>query len=50
MPGKLQRDSGMDLKIKGRAGAEFVVEDVEGRDEVFRRVVGVSGSEWQVVW
>ena len=50
MPGKLQRDSGMDLRIRGKGGWEGVVEDVEGRDEVFRRVVGVSGSEWQVVW
>lgn len=50
MPGKLQRDSGMDLRIQGKGGWEEVLGDVKGRDEAFSQVVGFSEGVWQVVW
>ena len=53
LPGKLQRDSGMDLKIRGKGGKggkEEVLGDVKGRDEAFSQIVGFSEEVWQVVW
>lgn len=50
LPGKLQRDSGMDLKVRGKGGREEVLGDVEGRDEAFSQIVGFSEEVWQVVW
>lgn len=50
MPGKLQKDSGMDLKVRGKGGWEEELRNVQGRDEAFSQVVGFSESVWQVVW
>ena len=50
LPGKLQRDSGMDLTIRGTGEKEEVLGDVKGRDEAFSQIVGFSEEVWQVVW
>jgi hypothetical protein len=50
VPGKLQKDSGMDLKIRSKGGREEVLKNVEERDEAFSQIVGFSENLWQVVW
>ncbi|KAF1956333.1 hypothetical protein CC80DRAFT_446178 [Byssothecium circinans] len=54
---KVKSDSGKDLKIieKGKGekkgeGKEWVVEDVDLRDQVFSQILGFSDTAWQVVW
>ncbi|KAF2743486.1 hypothetical protein M011DRAFT_471419 [Sporormia fimetaria CBS 119925] len=52
------KDSGKDLRIvvkggKGGVGAreeEFVLNNVDDRDEAFGQIVGFSDTDWQVVW
>ncbi|OAL47228.1 hypothetical protein IQ07DRAFT_573080 [Pyrenochaeta sp. DS3sAY3a] len=51
MPRKLARDMRRDLRLGDAGGRQWVLEDVQGRDEVFSQIVGFSaGREWQVVW
>ncbi|KAF1851376.1 uncharacterized protein K460DRAFT_303543 [Cucurbitaria berberidis CBS 394.84] len=50
MPEKMRRDSGKDLKLVDKAGMEWVLKDVDQRDEAFSQIVGFSKSTWQVVW
>lgn len=52
IPTKLKSSSGKDLKIVigGEGGREYVVQDMEGRDEAFGQVVGFSEQAWQVTW
>ncbi|KAL1648199.1 hypothetical protein SLS61_007071 [Didymella pomorum] len=50
IPSKLQRDSGQDLKIGSRDGREFMLKQVDKRDEAFSQIVGFSNIPWQVVW
>jgi hypothetical protein len=44
------KDSGKDLKLVTVAGREFVLTNVDRRDEVFSQIVGFSDTDWQVVW
>ncbi|KAF1349477.1 hypothetical protein EJ07DRAFT_139711 [Lizonia empirigonia] len=50
IPSKLQRDSGQDLKIGSRDGREYLLKQVDKRDEAFTQIVGFSNITWQVVW
>lgn len=49
IPG-LGQSEGKDLKFVDRKGEEWVLENVEKRDECFSQIVGFSGIDWQVVW
>lgn len=44
------KDSGKDLKFVDREGKEYLLNNVDGRDEAFSQVVGFSDTDWQVVW
>jgi hypothetical protein len=50
IPKKLQKDSGQDLKIGSRDGREYLLKQVDRRDEAFSQVIGFSNITWQVVW
>lgn len=50
IPNKLQKDSGQDLKIGTRDGREYLLKQVDKRDEAFSQIVGFSNITWQVVW
>jgi hypothetical protein len=50
IPGKLVRDSGKDLKFVVGLGREWVLRDVEQRDQAFSQVIGFSRTTWQIVW
>jgi len=50
IPKKLQMDSGQDLKIGSRDGKEYLLKQVDKRDEAFSQIVGFSNVAWQVVW
>jgi hypothetical protein len=50
IPGKLQRDSGQDLKFGSRDGREYLLKQVDKRDEAFTQIIGFSNITWQVVW
>lgn len=47
---KLQKDSGQDIKLGSRDGREYLVKQVDKRDEAFSQIVGFSNIKWQVVW
>jgi hypothetical protein len=44
------RDSGKDLKFVDVQGNEYIVSNLDGRDEAFSQIVGFSDIDWQVVW
>ncbi|XPT02863.1 hypothetical protein M3J09_011969 [Ascochyta lentis] len=50
IPKRLQIDSGQDLKIGSRDGKEYLLKQVDKRDEAFSQIVGFSNVTWQVVW
>ncbi|KAH7378192.1 hypothetical protein DE146DRAFT_701511 [Phaeosphaeria sp. MPI-PUGE-AT-0046c] len=52
LPAKIKSNSGKDLKISLSKGGEreYVVQDMEKRDEAFGQIVGFSGRVWQVIW
>lgn len=50
IPDKLQRDSGKDLKFITKDGQEFVLSQVDQRDEAFSQIIGFAPANWQVVW
>jgi hypothetical protein len=50
IPGKLVRDSGNDLKFTDWQGGEWVLRDVDQRDQAFSQILGFSRTTWQVVW
>lgn len=52
VPGKLQSDSGLDLKlvVEGEGGGAYVLGDMRQRDEAFSQIVGFSARVWQIVW
>jgi hypothetical protein len=50
IPNKLQKDSGKDLKLVLKNGAEILLSDMVQRDEAFSQIVGFSQSTWQIVW
>ncbi|KAF2033071.1 hypothetical protein EK21DRAFT_59218, partial [Setomelanomma holmii] len=50
VPSKLTTDSGKDLKLVTKEGKEWVMENLEQRDEAFSQIVGFSQTTWQIVW
>ncbi|OAG06918.1 uncharacterized protein CC84DRAFT_1088757 [Paraphaeosphaeria sporulosa] len=50
IPGKLQGDSGKDLRLVSRSGGVHLLEKVDKRDEAFSQMVGFSKVTWQVLW
>ncbi|KAH6491886.1 hypothetical protein HBI55_139880 [Parastagonospora nodorum] len=50
VPGKIQSDSGLDLKLVLSDGNEYVLGDMRQRDEAFSQILGFSATVWQVVW
>jgi hypothetical protein len=43
-------DSGKDLKLVSKGGDEWVMTNVDSRDQAFSQVLGFSDAVWQVVW
>ncbi|KAF2440804.1 hypothetical protein P171DRAFT_500312 [Karstenula rhodostoma CBS 690.94] len=50
IPGKLQEDSGKDLRFISRSGKICLLKKVDKRDEAFSQIVGFSNITWQVLW
>ncbi|KAH7086267.1 hypothetical protein FB567DRAFT_444293 [Paraphoma chrysanthemicola] len=50
VPSKLTTDSGKDLKLVMMDGEEYLVVNMEQRDEAFSQIVGFSATKWQIVW
>tara|TARA_R110002003_G_scaffold54_9_gene4747 strand:+ start:13070 stop:13975 length:906 start_codon:yes stop_codon:yes gene_type:complete len=50
VPSKLTTDSGKDLKLVTKEGKEYVMKNLEQRDEAFSQIVGFSHTTWQIVW
>jgi hypothetical protein len=44
------KDSGKDLRIVDTRGIEYVLRNVDARDELFSQIIGFYPKEWQVVW
>ena len=47
---KPKSDSGKDLRIVSKTGVEWVVVNIDGRDQAFSQIVGFSNTTWQIVW
>jgi len=45
-----KQDSGKDLKIVSKAGKEWILRNMDKRDQAFSQIVGFSDTAWQVVW
>jgi hypothetical protein len=50
VPSQLKTDSGKDLKVVTKLGKEFLLSDMQQRDEAFSQIVGFSQTTWQVAW
>lgn len=50
IPDKLKRDSGKDLRIVSETGQEWLLKNMDQRDEAFSQIVGFSKNDWQVLW
>lgn len=50
IPEKLHKDSGQDLRIKSKNGQDWLLRNVDKRDEAFSQVIGFSDVVWQVNW
>lgn len=50
LPGKLQRDSGKDLRVTSMSGETHLLKKVDKRDEAFSQMTGFSNIVWQVLW
>jgi hypothetical protein len=50
IPSQLKTDSGKDLKLVTKAGLEYLLSDMDQRDEAFTQIVGFSQATWQLVW
>ena len=47
---KFFNDTGKDMKLQSKEGREWVLTNVDLRDQVFSQIVGFSDSVWQIVW
>jgi hypothetical protein len=47
---KLATDSGKDLRFVTKTGTEYLLGDMEQRDEAFSQIVGFSQATWQIIW
>jgi hypothetical protein len=50
IPSQLKTDSGKDLKLITKLGQEYMLNDMEQRDEAFSQIVGFSQTVWQILW
>ena len=50
IPSQLTTDSGKDLKLVMKSGQEYLLKDLEQRDEAFTQIVGFSQTTWQIIW
>ena len=50
MPARLTSDTGQDMKLVTKSGQEFLLKDVDHRNEAFSQIVGFSRTTWQVMW
>jgi hypothetical protein len=50
IPSQLKTDSGKDMKMVTKTGLEYLLTDMEQRDEAFSQIVGFSQTEWQIIW
>ncbi|KAF2491290.1 hypothetical protein BU16DRAFT_515579 [Lophium mytilinum] len=46
----VKNDSGKDLRLVSKAGKEWVLMNLDQRDQAFSQIVGFSATVWQVVW
>ncbi|KAF1345694.1 hypothetical protein BDV97DRAFT_378727 [Delphinella strobiligena] len=44
------KDTGMDLRIVSKAGHEWVLVNMDERNQAFSQIVGFSNTPWQIVW
>jgi len=47
---KPKSDSGKDLKLQSKTGQEWVLTNLNLRDQMFSQIVGFSDAVWQIVW
>lgn len=47
---KMKPEAGQGMKLVSREGEEFVLEDIDERDQAFSQMLGLSPKTWQVVW
>ena len=47
---KVKTDSGKDLRLVSKTGEEWLLENVDDRDQAFSQIIGFSSTTWQVVW
>lgn len=47
---KMKPDGGKGMKIVSVEGQEFVLENMDERDQAFSQILGFSPKTWQVVW
>jgi hypothetical protein len=47
---KPKSDSGRDLKLQSTSGQEWVLKNVDMRDQMFSQIVGFSDVNWQIIW
>ena len=47
---KAKTDSGKDLRLVSKTGEEWILENVDIRDQAFSQIIGFSKTTWQVVW
>jgi hypothetical protein len=50
LPSQLKTVSGKDLKLVTKTGVEYLLVDMEQRDEAFSQIVGFSQTSWQIIW
>lgn len=50
IPSRLKTDSGKDLKLVTKSGQEYLLSDMDERDEAFSQIVGFSQTTWQILW
>lgn len=44
------KDTGMDLRIVSKLGHEWVLVNMDERNQAFSQIVGFSKTPWQIVW
>lgn len=44
------KDSGEDLRLVAPNDVEYVLMNIEKRDECFSQIIGFSDVTWQIVW
>ncbi|KAL1795315.1 hypothetical protein ACET3X_007131 [Alternaria dauci] len=47
---KVLKECAKDLRLVDRDGQEWILHEMEKRDEAFSQIVGFSRTKWQVIW